>query len=79
MAAYEPKMAKRTVENCGATYQDPKSKNNCSLFSSSLHVVRPVLRYGILKLKFTCERMSDCIYSFCKNQIIVKNLRIVAQ
>ena len=58
MAAYEPKMAKKcTVENCGTTYLLLKSKNNCSLFSSTFHVERPVSRYGRLKLKFLCERL----------------------
>ena len=54
---------KCTVENCGTTY--PKSKNNCSLFSSIYHVERPVSRYGRLKLKFLCNQISHCIYSFC--------------
>ena len=69
MAAYEPKMAKRTVENCGATYQDPKSKNNCSFFSPIFHVEQPVSRYGRLKMKFLCERFSHCIYSFCSIEL----------
>ena len=54
---------KCTVENCGTTY--PKSKNNCSLFSSIYHVERPVSRKGHLKLKFLCNQISHCIYSFC--------------
>ena len=42
---------KCTVENCGTTYLNPKSENNCNLFSSTFHVERPISRYGRLKLK----------------------------
>ena len=63
---------KCTVENCGTTYLDPKSKNNCSLFSSTFHVDRPVSRYGRLKLKFLCERISHlwtAPYIFCSLEL----------
>ena len=49
---------KFSVENCGTIYLYPKSKKNCSLFSSNFHVQRPVSRYGRLKLKFLWERFS---------------------
>ena len=50
---------KCTVENCSTTYIYPKTKNNCSLFSSNFHVQRPVSKYGRLKLKFLWERFSQ--------------------
>ena len=50
---------KCTVENCSTTYIYPKTKNNCSLFSSNFHVQRPVSRYGLFKLKFLWERFSQ--------------------
>ena len=57
MAEYGQKM------RCGKllTHPDPKLKNNCSLFSSTFHLDRPVSRYGRLKLKFLCELF---FYSF---------------
>ena len=58
---------KCTVENCGTTY--PKSKNNCSSFSSIFHIERLVSRYGRLKLKFLCNQISHCIYSFCSIEL----------
>ena len=60
---------KCTVGNFGTTYLDPKSKNNCTLFSSIFHVEPPVSRYGCLKLKFLCERYSHCTYSSCSIQL----------
>ena len=67
-----PHMSKKMAKNdwnCGTTYLDPKSKNNCILFSSTFHVERPVSRYGRLELKFLCERFSHCIYSFCSIEL----------
>ena len=58
---------KCTVENCGTTY--PKSKNNCISFSSIFHVERPVSRCCRLKLKFLCNQISHCIYSFCSIEL----------
>ena len=55
------------MENCGTTY--PKSKNNYSLFSSIFQVERPVSRNGHLKLKFLCNQISHCIYSFCSIEL----------
>ena len=43
--------------------------NNCSLFSSTFHIERPVPIFGRLKLKFLCERFSHCIYSFCSTEL----------
>ena len=59
-----PHMSQRWQKN------HPKSKNNCSLYSSNFHVERPVSRYGRLKLKFLCDRFSHCIYcSFCSIEL----------
>ena len=55
------------MENCGTTY--PKSKNNCSSFSSIFHVERLVSRYCRLKLKFLCKQISHCIYSSCSIEL----------
>ena len=41
--------------------ESSKMKNNCSLFSSTFHVKRPVSGYACLKLKFLCKRYSPCI------------------
>ena len=60
---------KRTAENFGTTYLDPKSKNNCTLFSSIFQKISPFSRYGRLKLKFLCEQYSHCIYSFCSIEL----------
>ena len=37
---------KRTAENFGTSYLDPKSKNNCTLFSSIFQYFAPFSRYG---------------------------------
>ena len=42
----------------------PKSKNNCTLFSSIFQNFAPFPRYGRLKSKFLCEPISQCVYSF---------------
>ena len=55
----------RTAEIFGTTHIDPKSKNNCTLFSSFLQQISPFSRYGRLKLIFLCEWYSHCIYSSC--------------
>ena len=60
---------KRTSENFGTTYLDPKSKNNCTLFSSIFQNFAPFPRYGRLKSKFLCERISQCVYSFCSIEL----------
>ena len=60
---------KRTAENFGTTYLDPKSKNNCTLFSSIFQNFAPFPRYGRLKSKFLCERYSHCIYSSCSIEL----------
>ena len=67
---YEPKMAKkRTAENFGTTYINPKSKNSCTLFSSIFQKISPFPRYGRLKSKFLCERYSHWIYSSCSIEL----------
>ena len=44
-------------------------KNNCTLLSSIFHIEWLFSRYGRLKLKFLCERISHCIYSFCSIEL----------
>ena len=57
------KWKKCTAENFRNT--DPKSKNNCTLFSSFFQNFAPFPRYGHLKSKFLCELYSHCIFSSC--------------
>ena len=57
------------IKPFGTTYLDPKSKNNCTLFSSIFQNLAPFPRYGRLKSKFLCERYSHCIYSSCSIEL----------
>ena len=45
---YEPKMAKNALRK-SSPILDPKSKNNCTLFSSIFQSFAPFSRYGRLK------------------------------